>query len=480
MSRPEPKRILVVDDEQRVRQAIQRVLGDAGYEVLSAEDGRQGLEMVARQTPDLVLVDLMMPVMDGMEFLDQARRRYPGLTSVVITGFATLDRAVEAMKQGADDFLAKPFKPGELKLVVGRALKRAATLRDISIEKSRNRALINAMANGVLVADSSGAAVMANPALLEMLDLEPDGLQGKPLDQVLPWPEVAGCLGRVLRGPEQDPAQSRCQCSLGSGDQTRYFQVSCAPFHDARGAINGAVAVFDDVTAWRRLDQYKSEFVTTVAHDIVSPLAAVQGNLQNLASGLLGSLSEEQTELVNRARERLGGVVELSRDLLDLSKIEAGALGPPRRLELEPLLQEVIKLLAGPAEDKGQGLSLEIEPGLPPVMGVADELLQVVLNLVGNAVKYTQQGGDIRLHAYPSGSKAVLEVSDNGPGIPPEEQEAVFQRFHRVRNADNRHITGTGLGLAIAKKVVDNHQGRLELTSGPEGGCVFRVELPEA
>ncbi|MCB2225055.1 MAG: response regulator [Desulfarculaceae bacterium] len=479
MSQP-ARRILVVDDEQRVRQAIQRVLGESGYEVLEAEDGRQGLDMVAKHTPDLVLVDLMMPVMDGMEFLDQARRRYPGLTSVVITGFATLDRAVDAMKHGADDFLAKPFKPRELKLVVERALKRAVTLQDMSIEKSRTRALIHAMTNGVLVANSGGEAALANPAMLALLGLEEDQVLGRTLNEVLPWPMVAGCLGTMLEGGEQGHEPASCVVGLGEGEDALHFQVSCACFHDARGTVMGAVAVFDDVTAWHRLDQYKSQFVTTVAHDIVSPLGAVQGQLQNLGQELLGPLNQEQVTLVERTRTRLQGVADLCRDLLDLSKIEAGAMGERTRVDLARVVEDALKVVAGPAEAKDQSLKVELAEGLPPVMGVAEELLDLVLNLAGNAVKYTQEGGEISLSLTGEGGQIVLEVADNGPGIAPEEQEAVFQRFYRVRNADNRHITGTGLGLAIVKRVAENHGGSLTLESAPGQGCLFRVSLPAA
>jgi PAS domain S-box-containing protein len=474
------RRILVVDDEPRVRQAVQRVLSEAGYQVFLAPDGREGLALVEEHSPDLVLVDLMMPVMDGMEFLGQARRRYPDLTSVVITGFATLDKAVEAMKQGADDFLAKPFKPRDLKLVVERALKRAATLQDISIEKSRNRALINAMTNAVLVVDPQGEAVLANPALARLLGRGEDEIVGQNSRSVLPWPQVNDCLGAVMTKDDLPSEEARCQCRQGEGDDAVHLQVCCAPFHDARGSVMGALAVFDDVSAWHRLDQYKSEFVSTVAHEIVSPLAAVQAQLQNLAQELLGPLQDEQKRLLQRVRERLGGVVNLSKDLLDLSKIEAGVMGQPQRLSLEPILREAVDMQQDAARKKHHQLSLEISSGLPPVMGIAEELMEVVLNLVGNALKYTPDGGDITVRARKEGPEAVIEVGDNGPGIPPEEQGDIFKRFHRVRTPENRHINGTGLGLAIVKRVVDNHGGRLELDSAPGRGSVFKVFLPVA
>ena len=166
--------ILVVDDEDRVRQAVRRVMEPDGFRISEAINGELGLEALKQDRPDLVLVDLMMPVMDGMEFLGLARRLYPDLAFVVITGYATLEKAVEAMKQGADDFLAKPFKPKELRLVVERLIKRVRTLQDMAIEKSRTRALVDAMTNGVLVVDVDGNVVLMNPSLRRYLDITDD------------------------------------------------------------------------------------------------------------------------------------------------------------------------------------------------------------------------------------------------------------------------------------------------------------------
>lgn len=471
-------RILVVDDEERIREAVQRVMVGAGYEVFLASDGAEGLAQVEQHAPDLVLVDLMMPVMDGMEFLEQARRRYPDLTSVVITGFATVEKAVEAMKQGADDFLAKPFKPNDLRLVVGRARARALTLHDLAVEKSRNRTLVAAMRNGVLVVDSQGDTALVNPSLAGLLGSTPEALQGLPCREVLPWPEVCASLERAMAGAWPAGEEERRRVSLGQGEREVHLQVDCAPFFDNRGRVVGAVAVFDDVTAFMRLSQLKNEFVSTVAHEIVSPLSAVLAQMQNLAQGLLGPLAEPQTALVKRAGQRLQAIANLSRDLLDLSKIEAGALGQPARVELAPLLREAVDMLAGQAEEKGQSLELAVEGELPPVRGVAEELLRMLVNLVGNGVKYTPDGGRVRVTAWTEQGGVALSVADTGLGIPAAEQEAVFQRFYRVKNADTRHIPGSGLGLAIVSRVVQAHGGRLELTSAPGQGSTFTVHLP--
>ena len=472
-------RILIIDDEERVRQACRRVLEPEGYAISEAAHGRQGLVMIQKDKPDLVLVDLMMPVMDGTEVLGALRRDYPDLAVVVITGYATMDRAVEAMKLGADDFLAKPFRPQDLRLVVDRALRRVRTLEDLATEKSRYRVLVQELTNGVLVVDAAGQVALANPALRRLLECEGDCHQ-RPAEEVLPCPEVVAALGAVLAGPRIEPVTAACSITPPDEDEPRTMQVNCAPFLDGRGHLMGAVAVFDDVSAWRRLDELKSQFVSTVAHEIASPLGAVLGQLQNLAQGLAGPLNADQRQLLDRARGRIEGIVGLSRDLLDLSRIEAGQRNEPSLVEIPALLAEALDVLAPQAEAKAMHPRLDLAGSLPPVRAVAGELSQVFINLLSNAIKYTPAQGAVTIAARRQGPELVIEFTDSGFGIPAEDLGNIFKRFYRVKDANTRHIVGTGLGLPIVKKLVEANHGRIEVQSQPGQGSTFRVILPAA
>lgn len=475
-----PFRVLLVDDEARVRSACRRVLETMGLTISEAADGKQGLAAISEFLPDLVLVDLMMPVMDGMEMLTRARAKHPDLAFVVITGFATLDKAVEAMKRGADDFLAKPFKPKDLRLVVGRVLKRVRTVQDMAIEKSRMRALVDSMNSGVLVVDAAAKLALVNPALRNLFNWGNDDHQGEPIFRALPCAEVAEALGEVLETSEVASEPVVCLIDLERDDGTVYLQVRCVPFLDGRGHLVGAMAVFEDVTALRRLDRIKDEFVSMVAHEIASPLGSVSAQLQTLAKGIAGELNEKQLHLVERAAARVGGIIKLSKDLLDIAKIEAGTLGDIEELDLEPILEEAVEMLLPKAQEKGQSLTLEVERKLPRIRGVARALLEVAVNLVSNAVKYTPEGGVIKVSARPSGDGVAFDVLDTGFGLGPEDQEKIFQRFYRVRDADTRHIVGTGLGMSIVKKVVEDHQGTITVDSEPGKGSVFTVTLPRS
>lgn len=469
-------RVLVVDDEARVRTACRRVLETEGYAISEAGDGAEGLVAIERERPDLVLVDLMMPNMTGLQLLAAARRSQPDLAFVVITGYATLDKAVEAMKEGADDFLAKPFKPRELRLVVDRVLKRVRTLHDMAIEKSRTRALVNNLSTGVLVVDGDGRLALANQALRELLGLaeDPDGLA---MGDLPGCADVAQALGDILAaGAEAAPLCVMLQ--LGPAEEPVYLQVRCAPFNDGRGRLVGAVAIFEDVSALKRLDQLKSEFVSMVAHEIASPLAAVVSQLQTMQKGIAGPLTEKQSHLVSRAGERVGSIINLSKELLDLARIEAGTMGEAEDVDLGGIIAEALDIVAEPAKAKGHELASQVPEDLPALKGVRRGIFEVVLNLLSNAVKYTPDGGRVEVRARAEGDTVVVEVADNGLGLTPEDAARVFDRFYRVRNADTRLINGTGLGLPIVKKVVEAHGGTVTVESSPGQGSTFTVRLP--
>ncbi len=473
-----PYRILVVDDEERLRQVCQRVLGPQGHLVTEAPDGRSGLEAIERDKPDLVLVDLMMPVMDGMEFLAKAREKHPDLTFVVITGYATLEKAVEAMKQGADDFLAKPFKPQELQLVVDRVLKKVRTVQDMAIEKSRTRVLVDSMTNGVLVVDDEGKVALMNPALARLTGWETSDPRGLDVSQVIPCEQVAASLESILSTQLDRTQPDDCQITLGSPDDPVHLQVHCAPFVDGRGHLVGALAVMDDITALKRLDQLKNEVVSMVAHEIASPLSSVLSQLQTILKGVAGDLTDKQRHLIDRGAQRVEGIITLSKDLLDLARIEAGTLGDMDMVSLEPILKEAVDINAAKAEEKQQNLELRFDANLPPVHGVGRAMLEVFMNLVSNAVKYTPEGGDVTISARPFSDGVEVSVADTGFGLSTEDCERVFQRFYRVKDEKTRHIVGTGLGLPIVKKVVEDHGGRLEVASEPGKGSTFSVYLP--
>jgi signal transduction histidine kinase len=226
------------------------------------------------------------------------------------------------------------------------------------------------------------------------------------------------------------------------------------------------------------LDQMKSDFVATVSHDLRTPLTSIVGYVEMLLDGDVGEISDRQHHILETVQH---GAAQLQRridDLLTFARIEAGTYEPERlELELGAVVGEALKTVQGQASHKGVDLHVD-RAGDVRVVGDSHQLEQLVLNLAGNAVKFTPAGGHVDVVVRRDRSQAVLDVTDTGIGISPEDQPLVFERFFRSSDVRERQIQGTGLGLAIVRSIVDAHRGSISLESTVGEGTTFSVRLP--
>lgn len=486
-------RILVVDDEQIMRDGCTRILSTEDLEVATAESGEAGLEAITKGDGfDVVLLDLMMPGISGMEVLEAIRQVDLNILVIVITGYATVESAVEAMKKGAYDFIPKPFTPDQLRIIVNRALEKRAlqremellklerekSLRDIATEKSRIGTIINCMGDGVLVCDRDSCVVLTNPAAGRMLGIQESSLIGNPLTECSIDGTLTETIMESLRSADTAfPTVSKELCP--SGSPSTFLRAHTAPVKNDLGETLGAVTVLQDITGLKELDKMKSDFVAMVSHELRSPVASVQQQLSVILEGLSGELTERQLKMLTRAKERARGLLDLINDLLDLSKIEAGmAVQYKEPLGMEELLEKIHEAMLSEAEAKRLKLKLQVEPPLKLVQGDRSNLEGVFTNLVNNAIKYTPEGGEITIHVKCEGENVRVDVSDTGIGMSKEDLPRIFDRFYRVKSEKTRQIVGTGLGLSIVKHIVEAHLGTISVESEEGGGSIFSVVLP--
>ncbi len=486
--------ILVIDDDQTMRDGCSRILSKGGWEVITAENGQKGLdEIQARGEIDVVLLDLMMPGVSGMEVLERSLEMDPNLLIVVITGYATVESAVEAMKKGAYDFVPKPFTPDQLRIVVKRALERKTlqkeadflrrererSLRDISTEKSKIRTIINSMGDGVLVCDQDGIVVLTNPAANRMLELSEDDLLGKSLSKANLPPELTATIRESLTMRESAYTSISQELSLGTCKEV-YLRAHTAPVRTDIGEMMGAVTVFQDISHLKELDKMKSDFIAMVAHELRAPIAAVEQQLNVILSKMAGEVSENQERLLSRAKERTQGLLTLIKDLLDLSKIEAGMMVQYKEpLALQEVIQKVVDLMKGEAESKGIDLQFSYMPQTPLICADRSSMEGIFTNLVSNAVKYTSTKGRIRITLGEEHGQVRATVQDTGIGIKKEDLPRIFDKFYRVKSAETQQIIGTGLGLSIVKSIVDAHLGSVSVESEAGKGTTFTLSFPK-
>jgi two-component system phosphate regulon sensor histidine kinase PhoR len=237
----------------------------------------------------------------------------------------------------------------------------------------------------------------------------------------------------------------------------------------------GRVAVMQDITHLKELDRIKSDFVTTVSHDLRSPLTAILGYIELIRRS--GPLNEVQQQFVTRITSSVKSITVLIEELLELGKIEAGFDQEREPMLLQPVIRQVVDSLRQLSETKGQNLDIRVPENLPMVLGNPLRLRQLLNNLIENAIKYTPENGQIRVLLHADNSFLVLRITDNGIGIPPQDQPFIFDKFFRTNEAID-HFPGTGLGLSIVKGIVDAHNGRIWVESQVGSGTTFTVMLP--
>ncbi len=487
-------KIIVIDDEAIMRDGSSRILTKGAMDVVTAENGEAGLALV-KEAPgefDVMLLDLMMPGMSGMEVLEQVREIAPSLLVIVVTGYATVDTAVEAMKKGAYDFIPKPFTPDQLRIVVHRALEKKAleeearrfrkeaekSLKDVAKEKSKTHTIINSMTDGVLVVDRDGSVALLNPAASRFLSVSADEAIGKPVENI-GVEDLSSVIRDVLEKAMENLSGVSRELQVNPEEREIFLRCHAVPVRDEEGALLGGVAVLQDITQLKELERMKADFVAMVTHELRAPVAAIEQQLTVILKGLAGEINERQARMLGRAKERAKGLLDLVKDLLDLSKIEAGMqVQVMEPVDIGGLLSKVVDLMQTQAEQKGLTLKFELEEGLPPVNADASNMEGVFTNLISNAIKYTPEGGRVQVTGRKEGAYIRIDVEDTGIGISEKDLPRIFERFYRVKTEKTRQIVGTGLGLSIVKQVVDAHLGTIDVKSVENQGTCFTVKLP--
>jgi signal transduction histidine kinase len=371
-------RILVVDDEKEIRELLFKALTRlTGFRVELAGDAEEALKKIEQENFDLVLTDLKMPKKDGLQLVADIAKSKPEILTVVMTGYGTIDSALEAMKQGASDYLLKPLNLEEMVVRLQKVLderQRFVRLRDFAAQLER-----------------------ANQEL-------------------------------------------------------------------------------------KRADGMKSEFVSVASHELRTPLATIKNAIQLVLRGKAGEINETQTNFLSMADKNINRLTNILNNLLDLSRIESGRIKiKSQELDLRGLVEFILSSFKPQAEGKSIHLDMEVVEGFSPVYGDRENIEQILTNLLGNAIKFTPEGGKVSVLVNPfreEGGMVAISVRDSGIGIPEDQLEKVFKKFYQVEGSLHRSVSGTGLGLAITKGLVEAGDGTIWVESEIGKGSTFTFTLP--
>ncbi len=475
-------RILVVDDDRDALMALENLLRADGFSTRAATDGERALVEARRARPDVVLTDLQMEPMHGVELCKELHAIDRELPVVVMTGHSDMQSVLESLRVGAEDYLVKPLEPEAVGVCLDRAIARRAARLAEEHQRRQVNALLGELNEGVVIADPKGRIVMLNGAARSMLgagDAElttVDALQAWELRDPAggPLPVEQRPLVRALRG--ESFADYETMVMRPDGEPLRLASTGTG-VRDEKGSVALAIVMFRDVTAPRRVERQREEHLALVSHDLRTPLASVLLLVSTLKGSLAGKgVGEEGVKLAERAERGVWRMNTMLEELTESAKLEAQCdSGPRTACDLREIVADVVDAL-----DEGAARRISIETDGEsrfPLLADPSRLERVVANLLTNALKYSADGTPVKARLARAGDDLVIEVADSGMGIAPESLARLFDRYYRTPAA-KEHASGLGLGLYIARLIVEAHGGRIEVSSTIGEGSTFRVTLP--
>jgi two-component system phosphate regulon sensor histidine kinase PhoR len=501
-------RILIVDDEPDIALILKLQLEDAGYRTVRARDGVEALECLAREAFELVLLDIKMPRMDGLQVLKAIMEKDENGAVIMMTAHGSEDIAVDAMKRGAIDYIAKPFSTEEIVKKVEHAIRFSRTRQENLIlqqtleeERKKTEAILQGMADLLIAVDAQGTIMTVNRKAEEVLGSNRAKLVGAPIEDALKTdilPDMLPCkVVLQTSAPCLDVAYT-----INPDDAGMPVLASATPLFNGSGQLAGAVEIIRDMTRLKELEQEKEDFVSMLSHDLKTPITSIVGALDLVREGRLGKVNEEQKDYLEMAVESCGEMVGLIDTLLDVYRFEAGKMVLSfREEEPQALIQRTMVKFRSVAKRTGISLYATIPEDLPLVRVDRQKFARLLNNLLSNAVKFTSEGGEIELKAeqvddmaairariseqlYPAAARPdakgylLMSVRDSGVGIPAGDLTTIFNRFTQARNRRLGKSHGTGLGLTFCRKVMDAHKGYIWAESIKEKGSTFYLLFP--
>jgi len=352
-------------------------------------------------------------------------------------------------------------------------------IEQVISEKNKAEAILSSIEDGLVVFDASLKVTGVNPAARRMLDLESVEIAALSCEDILPVRDVCDIIRKTIEtGRVPDVSDDQRIVTLQKKDRTQHYLFSATVIRRRDRTLSGIVLLLRDVTRLKEVERLKNDFVMAASHELRTPLTSLGMSIDLLLENAAQGLAEKDRRLLQAAHEEVHRMKALVNDLLDLSRIEAGRIDLEfESVPVQTIFEHVEEIFKNQMHMKQIMLKSEKTETLPRIRADANKITWVLTNLISNAQRYVSKGGHIRLMASQVGPHVHISVRDDGPGIPPEYQSKIFQKFVQVKGEE---AGGTGLGLAICKEIVRAHGGAIWVESSPGQGCTFTFTLPVA
>ncbi|MGD8353749.1 MAG: response regulator, partial [Pseudomonadota bacterium] len=454
--------ILIVDDERFFQDLMANILTEEGFEVRVVGSGEEALRASVDEGYQVVVMDLVLPDIMGTEVLARIRERDPDVAVIMVTAYASMESAIEALKAGAYDYIKKPIVREDLVHSVRRALERQqlavrnkqlvgqlqARIEEMKSMSREKEEVFRILDEGLLIMEDSGRIFDLNPKAVQLLGSPDSPLAGTDFYSTgFPIPE--GFIESVEAGAGK-PFRSLMTLPGTSGPDR---QIELVGLSMSRGSGPSRTLLgFRDLTGIRDLEKNREEFLSIVSHDLRTPLTSLKGFVEMLLNEEYDS-REKQREYLQILDSEADRMISLINDLLDLGRLESGEMTMHFELvRLDELCGYAVRSMEGLAAAKAVTVSFKVQ-GSEDFTVNADRrrMLQVLVNLLSNAIQFTPGNSAVEAFVRSEGGSVLVEVLDSGPGVHSEERELIFERYHQAEQSRSGRGKGSGLGLAIVK-----------------------------
>ena len=477
---PKSDLILLALEVSTTSKLMERALS-VKYEIAVANDLSSMNRLLQESTPALLLVGETFGGQEGIRIAEEVLERFPTLPFLIYTDKAKPELIKNILRVGVSGYLAPPLRTDDIVDMVENSLKHAHRIGDwlrrevkrttsslkkraqiSEAERSRLETVFNSINDSVMILDEDNLVMLVNPAMCRTFGLNAQDVIGLPVLSVLTQPDLV----ELIKQPQVRNVMRYHEVNFPDG---RVGNAQLTPIYEV-----GYALTMHDITDLKEVDRVRSEFIHTVSHDLRSPLTSVIGYTELVERA--GSLNDNQREFLKRIQESVQHITALINDLLELGSIEAGLDTRREYVQLDGILNYTLEMLQGQIKAKHIKVITEIATVLPALRANPVRLRQVLDNVVGNAIKYSHANGDVSITLRAEDEQIIIQVTDNGPGIPTKDQAHIFDKFYRGSNISAH--AGSGLGLAIVKSIVEAHQGRMWVESTVGKGSSFFIILP--
>ncbi len=502
---PFSHKILILDDDKLVTSSLKTLLSMEGFiDVAFFNEPKEALKYLENKERDVIISDFMMPTMNGIEFLSSAKKLQPNSSMILLTGYADKENAIKAINEvGLYKYIEKPWDNDELIINIKNAYERAHLIdklesankelkkysihleelvkektEDLTEINERLSAIINNCADGIMLVSQKGEIITANPMCELLFGLSKEIIKTKTIFELFSSKEIN--FTQVLSEDRERLLREVTIQNIVNGNIIP-VEISSAYISPKTKNENGSyVFVIRDVNLQKEMERLREDFIATLTHDLRTPSVAAIQTLEYFINGKLGELTEKQKMLLKTMKKSNEDMLGLVNTLLEVYKYESGRLKLVKTpFMFNKLIDECIEQVKPIADSKNQVIN-KLYNNIDEYKIIADrnEIRRVIINLLGNAIKYTQENGIIEIRAEIDKQDVRFSIKDNGEGIYKQDIPKLFKRFSQ--GTKEKRSISTGLGLYLSKQIIDAHEGKIWLESDKGKGSEFFFLLPDS